>query len=266
MTIQLANGEFYGRTLAARSTRHLNLVLTRYCAGQRLPEHAHERPYLALVARGSFREEVDGVGYDCAAGSLILNTVGAVHSDRFLSEGTEVLNVELAPEWLDTLRADGWDDGRPVWSTRPPARRRVNGLRRELACRDGLSTFVIDGLCAELLALATRAAGRGSAPPWLRGIERLLAERFRHPPGLTELGRLADVSPSRLARAFRLRHGCSVGAFARRLRVAHAREAVLRTRRELAEIALESGYADQSHMIREFRRHLGCTPGELRVR
>ena len=191
---------------------------------------------------------------------------GAAHSDRFLAEGTEVLNVELAPEWLETLRGDGWDDRRPAWSVRPPARRRVRGLRRELARGDGLSAFVIEGLCAELLGLATRAPGRGnSAALWLAAIERVLAERFRRPPGLAELGQLADVSPSRLARAFRQRFGCSVGAFARRLRVAHARAAVLRTRRELAEIALEAGYADQSHMIREFRRHLGCTPGELRA-
>jgi len=270
LTIRLGNGEFYGRTLVERSTPHLNLVLTRYRAGQRLPVHAHERPYLALVARGAFREDVDGIEHDCAEGSVILNTVGAEHSDRFQAEGTEVLNVELAPEWLGALRADGWREGRPAWLEHRPARRRIRALRNELARPDSLSDFVVEGVCAELLALATRTSRpqrrEPLAPPWLAAIERVLAERFRRPPGLSELGRLADVSPSRLARAFRMRHGCSVGGFARRLRVAHAREMVERTRRELAEIALEAGYADQSHMIREFRRHLGRTPGELRGR
>jgi len=268
VTIQLGNGEFYGRTLVERSTRQLNLVWTRYGRGQRLPVHAHERPYLALVTRGGFQEEMDGIGYDCGEGSVVLNTVGAEHSDHFVAERTEVINVELAPAWLDALRAEGWKDGRPAWIEHRPARRRMRALRNELAWPDSLSPFVVEGLCAELLALVTRTSRplrrEHLPPPWLATIERVLAERFRRPPGLTELGQLADVSPSRVARAFRLHHGCSVGGFARRLRVAHAREAVERTRRGLAEIALEAGYADQSHMIREFRRHLGRTPGELR--
>jgi AraC family transcriptional regulator len=266
VTIQLGNGEFYGHTLVERSTPHLNLVWTRYGRGQRLPVHAHERPYLALVACGGFREDVDGRGFDCEEGSVILNTIGAEHSDRFLAERTEVVNVELAPEWIVGLRADGWRDERPAWTERLPVRRRIRGLWRELTRADNLSAFVIEGLCAELLALATSTSrARASlAPAWLKRVEEVLATSFRRPPGLSELGALAAVSPSRLARVFRAHNGCSVGGFARRLRVEHARRAVEGTRRGFAEIALEAGYADQSHMIREFRRHLGCTPGELR--
>lgn len=272
MTIQLGNGEFYGRTLVERSTRHLNLVLTRYGEGQRLPVHAHERPYLALVFRGGFEERMEGREYACEEGSLVLNTVGADHSDRFLAERTEVLNVELDGEWLEALRADGWDDRRPAWNERLPVRSRLRGLAGELARPERLSAFVIEGLCAELLEFAARASGpRGacmaSAPPaWLGVVEQALAERFRRPPSLAELGRLVGISPTHLVRIFRARHGCSVGGFVRRLRGAHARDAVLHTRRELAEIALESGYADQSHMTREFRRRFGCTPGEMRGR
>jgi AraC family transcriptional regulator len=270
LTIRLGNGEFYGRTLVERSTRHLNLVLTRYAAGQRLPVHAHERPYLALVSTGGFEECIDGRGYDCEEGSLVLNTVGADHSDRFRADRTEVLNVELDEEWLDALRADGWDDRRPAWSDRLPVRSRVRGLAGELERPERLSAFVIEGLCAELLGFAARTGSsvvRGGAPPaWLAVVERTLVERFRHPPSLGELGRLAGISPTHLVRIFRARHGCSVGGFARRLRSEHAREAVVHTRRELAEIALESGYADQSHMTREFRRRFGCTPGEMRGR
>jgi AraC-like DNA-binding protein len=270
VTIHLGNGEFYGRTLVERSTRHLNLVLTRYGAGQRLPVHAHERPYLALVFRGGFRERVDGSEYACAEGSLILNTVGAEHDDHFLADRTEVLNVELDSEWLGALRADGWDDRRPAWSDRLPVRTRLRHLLGELASTESLSGFVIEGLCAELLARAARTSRtsdpRAGSPAWLARIEETLAERFRHPPSLTELGRMAEISPTHLVRVFRAHHGCSVGAFVRRLRSEHAREAVLHTQSELAEIALEAGYSDQSHMTREFRRRFGCTPGELRAR
>ncbi len=270
MTIRLRTGEFYGDAVVERSTAHLNLVLTRYDALQRLPVHAHERHYLALVLRGRFRERVGDADHECEEGSLLLNTVAAEHEDLFLADRSEVLNVELDADWLQALRADGWDDPRPVWSDQLPVRNRLRSLRGELERPESLSAFVIEGLCAELLALASksvppRGARAGAPPPaWLARVERTLAERFRHPPGLQELGQLAEVSPTHLVRAFRARYGCSVGGFARRLRSEHARNAVLHTRRELAEIALEAGYADQSHMTREFRRRFGCTPGQLR--
>jgi len=33
----------------------------------------------------------------------------------------------------------------------------------------------------------------------------------------------------------------------------------------LAEIAVEAGFCDQSHMNRAFQAVLGCTPGEVRT-
>ena len=212
---------------------------------------------------------MDGREYACEEGALVLNTVGAEHSDRFLADRSEVLNVELDQEWLDALRADGWSEGRPAWNERLPVRSRVRSLAAELERPERLSAFVIEGLCAELLGFAARTSrpsSRVTPPAWLAEVERTLVERFRHPPSLGELGRLAGVSPTHLVRIFRARHGCSVGGFARRLRREHARAAVLHTRREIAEIALESGYADQSHMTREFRRRFGCTPGAMRGR
>jgi AraC family transcriptional regulator len=37
------------------------------------------------------------------------------------------------------------------------------------------------------------------------------------------------------------------------------------TERSLAEIAIDSGFADQSHFNHEFRRQLGRTPGDYRL-
>ena len=39
-----------------------------------------------------------------------------------------------------------------------------------------------------------------------------------------------------------------------------------RPRRGWAALAAETGFSDQAHLCREFRRHLGLRPGELRRR
>ena len=73
------------------------------------------------------------------------------------------------------------------------------------------------------------------------------------------------MHPVALARAFRREVGCSLTAFRRRARIRHAAELLSSTRMALADVALESGFSDQSHLCRVFRSELGVTPSSFRV-
>jgi len=50
----------------------------------------------------------------------------------------------------------------------------------------------------------------------------------------------------------------------RRLRVAAARSRVMDSQDSLAAIALDCGFADQSHLTRAFRLRYGLSPGRMR--
>lgn len=81
------------------------------------------------------------------------------------------------------------------------------------------------------------------------------------------LARAAGVSRQHLAREFRNRIGiapklyCRVARFQSGLRYAGCRATV-----DWAQAALDMGYADQSHLIAEFRQFSGLTPQELASR
>ena len=81
---------------------------------------------------------------------------------------------------------------------------------------------------------------------------------------LHELGAAVGRHPGHVARAFRQAHGMSVTAYARTLRLEWATVAVATTDDPIMSIALEAGFADQSHFTRSFRRHHGITPGRYR--
>ena len=70
---------------------------------------------------------------------------------------------------------------------------------------------------------------------------------------------------ARVARAFRHVHGCSVGTFVRRLRVARAQELLRRTAARIATVAVDAGFYDQSHLGRVFRAEIGMTPRQYRA-
>jgi AraC-like DNA-binding protein len=67
-----------------------------------------------------------------------------------------------------------------------------------------------------------------------------------------------------LARAFRRAYGISLTGYRRRARARHAARLLSESRMPLCEIALEAGFADQSHLCRVFRGEMGVTPRAFR--
>ena len=79
---------------------------------------------------------------------------------------------------------------------------------------------------------------------------------------LERLAREADLSTSYFCRQFARVHGLPPHRYQMALRVACAKEMLLRGV-PIAVAASATGFADQSHFGRQLRSHLGMTPGEL---
>jgi AraC family transcriptional regulator len=79
---------------------------------------------------------------------------------------------------------------------------------------------------------------------------------------MRELAVEANVHPVHLTRTFRRRIGVTPGAYVQRVRLERA-VAQLASGSSLAEVALASGFADQSHFSRVVRASLGVTPRQL---
>lgn len=124
------------------------------------------------------------------------------------------------------------------------------------------------GRVAGVAGIAYPFAGRvcaGAQPDWLRRVKRRLADRFTTPPSIAGLARGAGVSADHLARSFKRRYGLGIHEYVRALRVEWCTWSLVEAPdRSLAELAVLAGFADQSHLTREFRRVRGITPGRLR--
>ncbi len=73
------------------------------------------------------------------------------------------------------------------------------------------------------------------------------------------------VHPVHFAVVFRRFHGCSLGEYARRRRLTAARAKLADRQLSLSQVAYESGFADQSHLSRTFKRYTGMTPRQYRT-
>jgi AraC family transcriptional regulator len=238
----------------------------RYPPCLRIGRHAHERPLVTVVLGGGFDEIGPGRSASCASGSLILRPAGALHADAIGRSGTHNLEIEIDADRLSTSRSLARLTDEPWWSPDPRLARLGHEIETELAADDDVRPLALEGLALELLAACVREHRRpdheGSG--WLRRAEERLRASFREPPGLDALAAEAGVHPVHFVRAFRARFGAPPGAYVRGLKVEWAAGVVASTTRPLAEIALEAGFADQSHFTRVFRQKTGVTPARYR--
>jgi len=90
-----------------------------------------------------------------------------------------------------------------------------------------------------------------------------LADQLTGPPALAELAAEAGLSRYQLLRSFRVEVGMPPYAWLAQHRVARAR-VLLEQGHRPAEAATLTGFADQAHLTRWFRRVVGVTPGAYR--
>jgi AraC-like DNA-binding protein len=103
----------------------------------------------------------------------------------------------------------------------------------------------------------------GSYGNAVRRIREYLEDRYQQNVSLDELARLVNMSPYALIRAFRARVGFPPHAFLNQIRIDQARH-FLRRGDSLAEAAFSTGFVDQSHFTRHFKKLVGVTPGHYR--
>jgi transcriptional regulator GlxA family with amidase domain len=90
-----------------------------------------------------------------------------------------------------------------------------------------------------------------------------LADRLVSPPALAEIAAETGLSRYQLVRSFRTEVGMPPYAWLAQFRVTQARALLERGCRP-AEVAAVTGFADQAHLTRWFRRVVGVTPGVYR--
>jgi AraC family transcriptional regulator len=73
-----------------------------------------------------------------------------------------------------------------------------------------------------------------------------------------------DVHPVYLCRTFSEQFDCTLGEYIRKLRTLRGWQLLTIGDGTLAEVASQSGFADQSHFTRLFKKQFGLTPGEYR--
>jgi AraC family transcriptional regulator len=251
---------FFGSDIVRRRFGDFELHLNRATVPPAtMQEHCHDEPHIVLALDSGYRSSARPSSHSAIAGEAIYNPPGTIHRDRFDDVGCRYLAIAFSPELAPKF------DRAAVIEDEVAHQCLLRGIG---LCTSGI---VADALWAEeqMLTLVGRIeTGRTilSRPSWI-GDAREVIQRHSTTEGVTiaALANLLAVHPVHFARMHRAAFGHGPAEAIRRRRVQHA-IGLMRATMPLAEVAAVSGFADQSHMNREFARRVGETPGRLKRR
>jgi AraC family transcriptional regulator len=109
------------------------------------------------------------------------------------------------------------------------------------------------------------AAPKRGLEPWQKlRTEEMLRANLEGNLTIKELATACSLSASHFGRCFRRSFGASVHQRLIRLRIEHAKQLLLQTKKTLVEVALQSGFCDQAAFSRTFSRIEQMTPSRWR--
>ena len=231
------------------------------------PGHA-----VVFVRRGCFARTVDGVRHVLDPTlAYCMNPGEEQRFDHPHAHGDDCTAITLSPDVA--ARVWGGVPGLPagIISTSP----QLDVGQRMLLSRAGRAhdehelyeraiTLVADAL--ERVDARRVAAGRRSGARARRALADDVREALTECPdrSLPDLALSASTSPHHLSRAFREVVGHTISRHRLRLRTRAALERLGQGEENLARLAADVGFADQSHLCRVIRDETGCTPAVLR--
>ena len=234
------------------------------------PRHIHDAHSIGVMLQG--QETVTTVvgSHIARPGDLLLINAEQPHANQ--SFQTTYLVMKIRPEALQEVGAQITGCELPIAPFATPVTKDRVVYRAicqfHSAVEESASELCVQSLFVSLLALVVerrllrpRSYDPTPSRRHVAAARDYLRTEYARSVSLADLARIANLSAFHLVRMFRQEFGIAPHEYQLQLRIGRARR-LLRKGHAIADIAAETGFCDQSHFSRHFKRIVAMTPGE----
>ncbi|TWR27647.1 helix-turn-helix domain-containing protein [Mucilaginibacter achroorhodeus] len=250
----LKTGEFYGQT---NQTLHLDFATitdTEYTHDS-VDWHYHENAYFTFILQGNVIEGNKKEVYTCTPGTLLFHNWQDPHYNIKPKGYTRGFQIEINNHWLSQADIDIQNLQGSFSIDNPQVKLLFYQLFKESKANDDASIPATEALLLQVLAgmESNAATGSRNRPDWVKQVKEAIADDISRKFTLKEMAVVANVHPAHLSRDFSKYFNTNLGEYIRMMRIEKALSLMHSRKLSLTEIAMQCGFADQSHFLRCFK-------------
>ncbi|MEZ5427964.1 MAG: AraC family transcriptional regulator [Pyrinomonadaceae bacterium] len=239
---------------------------TAYLPQTRLAFHSHEFVYFCFVVMGVFTESYGKHKQIYKRSNLVFHPLEEFHSNYFHTK-SRCFNIQFSLQNFEN-KILGKESLTDTYVFRGE---NINYLTSKLYWEfysmDEFSHLTIEGLMLEIMAETFRHSTEKpftDLPKWLLQIKEMLDDKYGQNQTIDLLANSVNVHPTHLIGEFKKHFQTAIGNYVRRKRIEQSTKRLIETKTPISEIAIESGFFDQSHFTRIFKKVTGMTPKTYR--
>lgn len=261
----LKAGQFRGETFSARRFGGVTATETEYDY-RFIDWHWHENPYFSLTTFGVCRDINRRETFVCGTDSLLFLNAGEPHSNEKSDAITRGFQVEIDRRWIADAEIDLDQLPRSAIIEDPGIKLAVYEVFKEARIADDVSGLSVEATMTGVFQFLRGNAARAErgTPGWTKRIEEMLRDAGSEHLTLDSIAHELGLHRAHVSREFPRYFNCTFGQYVRRRRIEKSMRLLRDRRLSLTDIAMECGFADQSHFIRAFKSIHQVTPKQFR--
>jgi AraC-like DNA-binding protein len=223
---------------------------------KQLKSHAHgDYHQLVLPIQGNINIDMEGYLGKVTVGECVVIPAGVAHAFK-ADEAARFIVADM-----DVLPAHLVNSNLVIFSVTPPLLSFLQFVEKQLEHQvdSGIETSILNVFCMLLEQQGTAQP----LDPRIRTVQAMITEQLDQPLTITELSKIAYLSPTQFKKLFKESLGMSAHKYITQHRMEKAKALLTHTDLPVRLIAERVGYSDLSAFSRRFSMHFGISPREF---
>lgn len=256
--MKIKSNTYFGSTAKSVKTESFNISITHHPAQSEIAAHAHAKPYLCLLATGIYQEK-SNTSEIITTGDMLYRTANYEHANRFSNLDSVCLNIEIDNE-TDFMTQNDFK----LPTSKSKHQSALESYKVMYAVKQNLPTDILNIYCYESILGHVKGLESAGDLNWIKQVKEYINDSPLAPISLKELSHQFGLHPNYIVRKFKDVTGTKLSDYLTKIRLEHSISAIVLTDDKLTAIAVNSGFYDQSHFNRNFKKYLDTTPTHFR--
>ena len=250
---------YFGKTESSKNLKDFYISLTSYNPETKVANHFHGKPYLCLLVSGSYQEKSYKDSEIIKTGTTLFRPANYEHANNFSNDKGVCLNIEINNPEKYMLLNDF-----KISEINPQMKASIDVYKLLYFLMNGVSKDILNITCYESIFSHFDFSPIKGKLNWIYKIKEQIRE---NPFAIISLSKLSiefGLHPNYIVRKFKEVTGYKLSDYLNKTRLENSLPKLVSSTKNLTSIAYDSGFYDQSHFAKNFKKYFIVSPKEFR--